>query len=416
MSSPSTNPAPSLSDDDRRDPTSLLLLLAPAILLLERFWLAALVPWILPITILVVLAAYHRGSVRLDRRRVSAFLAFGGLALLSAFIHGWLGDVFSARSLAYLLVTYCLFVVVPTVAGDQVRLLRLWQSVSLLCALLGILQFVLFLTTKQVFDVGELLPPSIGTNTGYNTLDFDPTRTLLRSNGMIFLEPSFFSQFMALALVIEATVFRKPYRLGCFLAALLCSMSGTGILMVGAALSVAVVVHPALFLRRGTVAWVGAVALLVVAVATLVPTLRDYFAERIFSSLTLETRNVSSYVRFVAPWVAVGNLFEMGGAETALGLGPGLSQVSKLRVGTQVNLNPITQVAVNYGIVTTAAFVIFVAAVSLRRYTKAQWIVMSTVLFQYLLCSGSLLTPHVSSVLLWFALVFHSSRPDDLAT
>ena len=69
----------------------------------------------------------------------------------------------------------------------------------------------------------------------------------------------------------------------------------------------------------------------------------------------------------------------------------------------------------NYGIVTTAAFVIFLSAVSLRRYTKAQWVVMSTVLFQYLLCSGSLLTPVVSCVLLWFVLVFHPSRPGNLA-
>jgi hypothetical protein len=402
---------PRLSSTDRqRDLTPLLLILAPAVLLLHRFWLFAKVPWILPIAGLTLLAAHHRGLVRWERDRLLAFLGFGCLALLTTLAHGWMGDMFSPRSVALLLATYSLFVVGPAAPCDRPRLIGLWQRLSLLCALLGIFQIAFFSATGQVLDVSMVLPPAVADNPGYNTLEIDRVTGLIRANGIVFLEASFFSQFMALALVIEACFSRNPYRLAAFGLALLCAMSGTGILMLGVALAAAVFVYPAAFLQRRTVISLGAGVVAAASVIVLVPGLYAYFAERTVTMLDFGHTDTSSYIRFVAPWVAVYRLCESGLVPTLTGLGPGLSfSVARLQLDTLVNLTPLPQLIIYYGVVTALAFVVFLAAFTVRRYTKAQWVVVLTLLFQYLFCSGSLLAPYITCVLLWFTLVFHPS-------
>jgi hypothetical protein len=398
-------------DERQADLTPLLLSLAASILLLQRFWLFAKVPWIMPIVGLTLLTAYGRRSVTLRSDRLLTFLGLGSLALMTTLLNGCLGNVFSLKSMAYLLATYCLFVAVPTAPRNQILLLQVWQALSLLCALLGILQFVTFLTTQQVLDVLELLPASVIENTGYNTIHFDRTHTFLRANGMIFLEASFFSQFMALALVIEATFLGNPYRLGCFLVALLCALSGTGILMVGVALLVSALLHPASLTQRRVVIPLTGGILVFLVITLLVPDLRQYFVERAASEFTVEANDTSFYIRFLAPWVAIYRLCVLGIAKVLLGLGPGLFTVEKLQMPILPNLNPISQVAVYYGLFTTVGYLVFLWTVSIQRYTRAQWVVMLTVLFQYLFCAGNLLAPHIAYVLLWFGLVFYPSPP-----
>jgi hypothetical protein len=395
--------------DRRADLTPVLLLLAASILLLQRFWLFAKVPLILPIVGCALLWAYLQGSVAVQTDRLLSFLGFGSLALLMTLLNGCLGNVFSLSSIAYLLATYCLFVLVPTGRRNERLLLQAWQTLSLLCALLGIVQFASFLGAGHVFDVGELLPPFLIDNPGYNTIHFDSTRTLLRANGMIFLEASFYSQFMALALVIEATLLRNTFRLVCFLSALLCALSGTGILMVGVALLVGAVLYPASWFERRAIIALAGGTLVTLSIVFLIPGAFDYFSERVASSLTLDAQDTSSYIRFVAPWVAVYKVCALGLAEALLGLGPGLFTVGKLQMVIAPNLNPISQVAVYYGIVTTAAFVVFLSTIAVARYSRAQWVILLTVLCQYLFCSGNLLAPNVAYVLLWFGLVFYPS-------
>src|SRR5262245_21221577 len=392
------------------DLTPILLVLATCVLLLQRFWLFAKVPLIMPVVGVAILAAYSRGSVALQRDRLLSYLGLGSLAVATAFLNGCLGNVFSLNSIAYLLVTYCVFVATPTASRDQVRLLRLWQTISLLCALLGILQFTVFVTTRQVFDLVELVPPSLLDNPGYATIDFDPTHTLLRANGLIFLGASFFSQFMALALVIDATFLRNPYRLGCFFVALLCALSGTGILMAFVALLASAIVHRRTFgtHRRIIVPLAGGLVVFL-SISVLVPALWQYFATRVGVELTLEARDTSFYIRFVAPWVALYKLCELGIARVVLGLGPGWFAIRQLNMPMDPNLNPISQISVYYGVFATIAYIVFLWTVNVERYTRAQWIVMLTVLVQYLFCSGNLLAPNIAYVLLWFALVFYPS-------
>jgi hypothetical protein len=138
----------------------------------------------------------------------------------------------------------------------------------------------------------------------------------------------------------------------------------------------------------------------------LVPAFHQYFAERLATALTLEARDSSFYIRFVAPWVAIRELCTLGIEKLSLGMGPGLFNVEKLHMPISPNLNPISQVATYYGIFTLVAYLVFLWTVVVQRYTRAQWVIVLTVLFQYLFCAGNLLAPNVAYLLLWFVLAF----------
>ena len=60
--------------------------------------------------------------------------------------------------------------------------------------------------------------------------------SLFKSNGFVFIEPSTFSQFLALAIVIELAVFHSMRRFALFALAYLVTYSGTGLIVLAATL------------------------------------------------------------------------------------------------------------------------------------------------------------------------------------
>ena len=107
--------------------------------------------------------------------------------------------------------------------------------------------------------------------------------SLLKSNGFFIIEPSTFSQFMALGLIIEATLFRRPRYLIFFILALVLSFSGTGWIVLLSFLVAATFTLG----RRGIVIATGTVTLLASAIGLIVlitPPVAAAFSSRIKSS------------------------------------------------------------------------------------------------------------------------------------
>ena len=94
----------------------------------------------------------------------------------------------------------------------------------------GLLQYIgqFFIHAEWLVDFSQYIPDSIRATQGYNTSI--PVGSVYKSNGFFLLEPSGFSQLMAIALLCEWTLFRRIGRMSLLGLGLLVSYSGTGIL------------------------------------------------------------------------------------------------------------------------------------------------------------------------------------------
>ena len=126
------------------------------------------------------------------------------------------------------------------------RVPELLSALGCLCALIGVVQFVgqFVVGVDVVFFLDKHMPESM-TVSGYNSLiPLYWTSPVYKSNGVFFLEPAFFCQFLAMAVVAELLAGPRALRLMALTAGLVCSYSGTGLTMLALFL-------PFYFLRHG---------------------------------------------------------------------------------------------------------------------------------------------------------------------
>ncbi len=98
----------------------------------------------------------------------------------------------------------------------------------------GILQYTIqyVVPSSIAFPIDHYLPDELKV-TVYNNLNpLFYGSEIIKTNGIFFAEPSFFSQFVGIALIYELATTQRMIRIFVFLTALLCSFSGTGIILV----------------------------------------------------------------------------------------------------------------------------------------------------------------------------------------
>jgi hypothetical protein len=160
--------------------------------------------------------------------------------------------------------------------------------------LLGIAQYMAqFVIGRLAYPIDTLLPHSgaIAITNSYNALiPLKYGATTLKANGVFLLEPSYYSQTLAVGFALEATGPRRLKRLACFCAGFVVAYSGTGLLMLAAALPVLIIAEK----RYDILAYLLIIGLVGLAFAK--PLGLDLFLDRAgeFSS----TRS-SGYMRYV---------------------------------------------------------------------------------------------------------------------
>jgi hypothetical protein len=140
------------------------------------------------------------------------------------------------------------------------RLLNFLSVVGCLGALIGVLQFVgqFVVGVDGAFFLDKHLPSNMIVS-GYNSLiPLYWSSPIYKSNGFFFLEPSFFGQFLAVAVVAELLAGPRTLRLLVLTAGLVCSYSGTGLTMLALFLPFYLLHrgHPRLFLFAGLISLV----------------------------------------------------------------------------------------------------------------------------------------------------------------
>jgi O-antigen ligase len=371
----------------RRDPTLIFaagtLLLS---LLLQRFAVpvgSQGVDVVGPLALMLALWALLTGALSLHRPRL---ILFGALALWTLLGAAWqtvhpnsYGVGLTLQSLAQFLLLTVFCVLSFSHEVDERSFFRGAATILALIAAAGILQFLLQFIGLGLFSFTHLLPDRMLFESGYNLEIPVGIGDILKSNGFFLLEPSIFSQCMAMGLILEILATRRPWFLALFAAGLLLSFSGTGwIVLVSFLVSVG-----ARLGRRGVLLAAGlAVAIVTVFAAIMYfsPDTADVFAGR-FAEFSQP--GTSGNLRFTTPFQLMNDVLAREPTAWLFGIGPGASE--RLSLAYEYDVNTPIKILLEYGL---PAVVLYVAIFLTAQRTKLQGALVVPCLVLVLLAGG----------------------------
>jgi hypothetical protein len=253
--------------------------------------------------------------------------------------------------------------------------------IFLALALAGIAQFVLQFGGLKLFSFKGIVPASLLLENGYNVSIPIGAGGYLKSNGFFLVEPSVFSQFMALAIIIEMLMFRRLLYIGSFALGLIFSLSGTGWIMI---MSFILTAAFSLGLRGLVLSFVTASVgfIAIAALAVLFPAGFDFFLSRTHEIYQIGS---SGYDRFVTPWQLADFVLSRAPWTALYGLGAGVSEHLAMQPNWNYNLNPPVKIALEFGIPGFALYLLFLLT---ARRTSTQKALLVPVLVLLLLDGG----------------------------
>jgi hypothetical protein len=322
--------------------------------------------------LLAVLTRFAFDPVRL----VAVSATFIVITLETALVH----HVYSPTSLFYVPVTYLpLALTLPLLNASDMR--TIWRHVSILAtiiACLGLIQMAVQIVVHGYYlDPLRMLPAGLLLQ-GYNTTyPIAAGETLLKPNGMVLLEPSFFSQMVAFGLLSELVFFKRKGRILLLLAAIAASFSGTGLLMLLPAL---------LFL--GSIRMILSFAVLAAILVGVVAML-GYGNAYLGRATETQEDDSSGHARFVEPYKLMFHSWQDTSA-CLFGRGAGVAELIPIPP-IQVNFSPVSKVGVEYGIVGLIAFSgVWISFFGNLALPKA---ILIALLIFYFAASGAFLQP-----------------------
>jgi hypothetical protein len=376
---------------DRRVLVALRLAVL-AVVVLQRFAVPGIgTALCLPVVLAVVGYLGLGGALVEDARRTRLYLLAVGACCAAALLSALLfASEWSLKSLALLVVLYVPFCLrLRQEHGHLYRpLLEFFNTIMVVVAFVAVAQWLAQLAGWAYRDLLDVVPDAFLVQ-GYNTTyPVQYGLPLMKANAVVFLEPSFCSQFLAVALVVQLLLGGHRWRLPLYAAGLLATVAGTGIVVLGVGLAV-------LAVRRGPAWTVRVLLLLLLLGAVALSTLPGQVLVGRVSERT--EQDSSAQARFVAPYVLVAEGLARDTATLLVGRGPGVvSQSAGARYFNveriDANYPVIPKLAAEYGIIAAMLFVGFMV-VALTSGTPSAT-VSAMMLAVYFVLSGSLLQPH----------------------
>lgn len=334
-----------------------------ACLLLQRFgYTIATSALFVSLPIFVLLLGYTlvTGLGRLHGRGTGLYMLFAGWALVVTLVGLVVPDArfgLSLPSLFALLITYACLTIGPSDRFERRLVFPIFLSYARFLAGAGIVQWIVQFAGLRFFSflatVPAMRPVLVEAQYNYNPV-LHYGSSILRSNGLLLLEPSIFSQLLAIAVVVDYFIMGRAKWLPLYVLAYLLSFSGTG------ALSLLLVVPFYAMLSRRNFGQVAAFGLLgIVALIVGMAAFPDQVGSILGRADELNYSGSSGYARFIGPFLAVGDLSHE--ARFLLGWGPGATERYFYYVpGTG---NSIAKLIIDYGVVGLVGFLaLFVGA------------------------------------------------------
>ncbi|MGN6124813.1 MAG: hypothetical protein ACTHOJ_17855 [Sphingomonas oligoaromativorans] len=308
--------------------------------------------------------AVATGIATVRERGAALYMMFAGWTLIATLYALLAPDArfgTSLTSLLAILLTYGFTVLGPGSRFDRAVIFPVFLFYTRLCAVLGIIQWVIQFGGVRIFSFMLTVPPlrPVLIESQFN---FNPTlhygSSILRSNGFFLIEPSVFSQTLAIAIVLDYFILGRAKYLPLYLLAYLLSFSGTGALTLALAVPFYACLSAKNFGRVAGLLIAGALGLAVASVA---------FPEQV-GSLTSRVNELnysgsSGYARFIGPFLPISDLMQEG--RILIGWGPGATERYLYHVeGTG---NSIAKLVMDYGLIGIGAFIVMFLGTLWRR-------------------------------------------------
>lgn len=392
---------------------SIYLLIVTVVVLQRVVIPGTVVSVAVPVVFLTLIGLAVRGQLVADVFRTGLYLAAVAACLLANLIvisrASLSASLSSLLFLAVIYVPLC-FRTSAAVRAQFPRVLAFFQTLMVLAAAACLLQWaVQFAGLPYEDPFTAYLPPNLlyGGKTYLNTYPIYYGSPILKANGLVFLEASFASQFMALAIIIQILMGDRRWRLALFGAALLTTVSGTGIVLLGLGIAV-------LAVRRGG-RWTARtlVALSAVVVLISLTPVGELLGDR--SGESAQTGS-SGNARFVAPYQLV--VDAIGNDTQTLLVGRGAGSVEdKVEIyfnpeGILVNYPALPKLVGEYGLPAGLLFFAFVLVVLLRNVPSSTLGVVSAV--SLFVLSGALLQPQTVYLCWMLTGLFGASRSGEV--
>lgn len=389
-----------------------------ACLMLQRFGVplsGKMLSIVGPVGLALAAAGLLRGTLSFHRGRLVAFLILSALVLAGAAWQavspGTVGErAVSGNSLVLFLALSgfaTLTFTRPVREADFFRVVNFWFTVV---AVAGIAQFFAQFAGLRVFAFTGLLPASVLIEATYHLEIPAGFGGLLKSNGLVLIEPSVFSQIMALGIIIEALGTRRPWQMAAFVTGLLLSFSGTGWIVLAALLPGAAIGLG----WRGLAIAAGVVAILGTALGAASLLTPDAITALSARMGEIDQPGTSGHLRFITPFWMLGDVFSAAPSALLAGIGSGRGE--QLTLPYDYTVNTATKVLVEYG---APALVAYVALFALGRKTRIQTALVLPALVLFLFTGGyQEFSPVIFITLLLIAVarLREDGAPDEMPT
>lgn len=317
------------------------------------------------------------------------WVSFGLILLCSLSTYGKT----SISSLLYLLALYLPLTMGATrsVTRENTReVARYFVFLMVLFSIVGIWQYFsqLILHIPYTDPIGNL--PDAVIMQGYlASYPVSYGGDLYKSNAFVFLEASFLSQFVALAIVIELSFWRRLWVLSTLLLGLLVTFSGTGLMLL-------VAVAPFILIKN--IKSLKVIALTVAAIVVLVGTV-IMRPEVMVRAAEFGTSDTSASARFIEPFTRMARYSTRTTSSLIAGYGAGSSDRLGSAGDSLVNYSAIPKAIIEYGLLGGLPLLLAIAA-CITLSVGSLPLVTALVLTHFVL-SGALLQP-ISVMLIYF--------------
>jgi hypothetical protein len=265
------------------------------------------------IVMATVVAGSMSGALSIEPRRLALLAAL--LAILGA-IQMVQPDSFSPLSFLLLVAVHLPYAFGMKADGDGGRIIKFFLGVVTLLAICGIAQYGLqfLVDVRYLFPIENFVPNTFIVQHFNHQAAMEYGSKEFRANGVFMLEPSFFSQILAVGIVAELCTRARISRLAIFGIALIVSYSGTGIIVLAVCLPLCMIEQ-----RRWGMMLLGIFALAVVI------GLHEYLhASRLLSRVAeFNSSKSSGYSRFVGGFYLFDEFLWRDPWRTLFGFGAG---------------------------------------------------------------------------------------------
>lgn len=326
----------------------IFVALAIGVTLLQKLGYGSSPEKVVPLVVVIALVAMAVGIVFAKARfrpwRVALYLLFLIVSALTTVI--FVAD-YSPTSLAFYAVLYLpLIVAFETSERTYRRCMRFYSNLSLVIVAIVVAQHLVQLTVGWRYwpNLDTLLPSTVLIPNFNYIQPIVWGMPYMKPNAIGFLEVSYLSQYLAMALIVEIVLFQRAWRMMAFAAAILSTFAGTGPLLL---LVTAPVLVGTTRLRNNVI---GVAALLAVGLIASELGWFDLIAHRLNE---FQHNGTSANMRFVEPLNRIVQAIAQPEGVYS-GIGPGM-----IEKAANFQWWPITKAVVEYGLIAGLLFYLF---------------------------------------------------------